>query len=125
MDSASQHAAFSFGRDEVVGHAFDELPDCGYTVFLTESFEDAKNDLVARGGTWRLLGALLGQELGNRAAELGAAGVHDLLAEQLVVVVHLVKRPPFCRRHCALSCSVKALTEADEPRFRGPTMAGR
>ena len=91
MDGAGRHAAFPFGGDEVVGHALNDLPDGGYPVFCTESLEDPEHDLVARGGTWRLLGALLVQELGNRAAQLGAAGLHHLLAEQLVVVVHLVK----------------------------------
>src|SRR5229473_3783264 len=56
------------------------------------------------------------EPLGNRAAALSTAGIDDLFAEQLTVVVHLVKRPAFCRCHCALSQSVKALTEADVPR---------
>jgi hypothetical protein len=104
-----------------VRHALGDLSDCIYSVLFAESLEHPERDIVARGGAWRLLGAFFGQELGNRAAELGAVRVHDLLAQQLVVVVHLVKGPAFCRRQCALSLSVKALTEADEPRFRRPS----
>jgi hypothetical protein len=58
--------------------------------------------------------------LGYRAAKLGSAGVDEFFAEPLVVVVHLAERPAFCSYHFALSQSVKALTEADEPRDFGP-----
>ena len=100
-------------------HAFDDLPDGLYTVVFAESLEDPEYDVITRGGPGRLLSCFLARNSG--IAELSAARVHDLLAQQLVIVVHLVKGPAFCHCHCALFLSVKALTEADEPRFRRPS----
>ncbi len=54
--------------------------------------------------TGLLLGALLGEELGDRAPLVGAIGEDQLFAQQLVVVVHLVPGAPRARpsslRHC-------------------------
>ncbi len=101
--------------------ALDNLPDCLYVVFFTQSLEHTEHDLVPRRCTWRLLGAFFHQELGIRPAELGAVRLDDFFAQQFVVVVHLVRGSAFCRRHCALSRSVKALTDAHEQRFRRPS----
>jgi hypothetical protein len=119
VDGARRHAPLAFSGNEVVRHCFGELPDGFDAVILTESLKDPKHDLVSRGGAARLLGTLFGEELGDRSPMLGPAGVDGLFAQQLVVVFHLVKSPAFWLRHCALSWSVKALTEADEPRDWG------
>ena len=116
-----RHAPFAFGRDEVVRNALDDLPDSLNPALVTEALEHAKDDFVPSGRPWCLLGALFGQELGDRSAQFGARCVHNLLAKQLAVVVHLVPEAAFCRSHSAVSQSVKALTEADEPRVFGPT----
>ena len=121
MDGAGRHAALAFGGDEVVCDGFGELPDGFDAAFLAKSLEYAEHDLLPRGGAARPLGGLFCEELGDGSPLLGPAGEDDLFAQQLMVVVHLVKGPAFWRRHCALSWSVKALTEADEPRFRAAT----
>src|SRR5438309_6504917 len=100
-------------------NVLSDLPNCFYAAVFTEALEHAESHLVASCGARRLLGAFLGQELGDRPAQFGARCVNNLLAKQLCVVVHLVPGAAFCRSHCAISQSVKALTEADEPRGLG------
>ena len=70
-----------------------DLADGQDPAFLAEALEDAEGDLVGQGCAPGLLGALLGQELGDRPAHLGATGHDDLFAQQLVIVVHLVPGP--------------------------------
>jgi len=47
-----------------VRHAFDDLSN-RFAMLLTESHENPEDDVIAGGGPSRLLGSLLGQELGN------------------------------------------------------------
>jgi hypothetical protein len=78
------------GVDERVGGWFRNLTDCPNGRFVTESQKRTEDDLVSQRGAARLLGAF-GQKLGYRPPQLDA-----------------------------VSWSVKALTQADEPRDPGP-----